>query len=276
MLKIFCYVLVLSFGASAFSKDKSFRGDWLFSAPSLTDGSVLDPKTKGDIYFNTTLSKFYGWNGSSWIDFGGGANTTLSNLGTTAINADLLPASSLSMNVGSQFLGTNNVWSRRFQGTDGSVNRFTIASTSTTMPSGVNVDTAFYVQSEQSFGLTTASNQTSNANPTKSVRIETGNKEAGTGNSGDVILQIGTSLGGTRGKIRLLDGTEGTTGHIWTSTNTSGSGRWSEVSSPSGTMCGWNDGTLTLNCKGVDPATACPTGYTQRTAAIGAVFCSAN
>ena len=33
--------------------------------------------------------------------------------------------------------------------------------------------------------------------------IETGNKTAGMGNSGPIVLQTGTSLGGTRGKITL-------------------------------------------------------------------------
>lgn len=74
--------------------------------------------------------------------------------------------------------------------------------------------------------LITCSNNDADANPTDDVFIESGNKTAGTGDSGDIITQTGTSAGGTRGKIIKKDGSEGTTGHVWTSTDTSGTGEW--------------------------------------------------
>lgn len=48
----------------------------------------------------------------------------------------------------------------------------------------------------------------------------------GLGNSGKVTLKTGPVTSGTRGQIQLLDGTEGTAGYVWTSTDTSGNGAW--------------------------------------------------
>jgi hypothetical protein len=48
---------------------------------------------------------------------------------------------------------------------------------------------------------------------------------AGAGTSGNVKIQTGTS-GGTRGDIIFIDGTEGVTGDVWTSVNSSGAGSW--------------------------------------------------
>ncbi len=60
------------------------------------------------------------------------------------------------------------------------------------------------------------------------VRVGSGNAQSNNGNSGDVIIGPGTITGGTgvRGKIKHVDGTEGTAGHLWTSTGTDGAGAW--------------------------------------------------
>ena len=57
--------------------------------------------------------------------------------------------------------------------------------------------------------LLTADNSTADANPTEDVTIKTGDKTAGTGDSGDFVVDIGTSAGGVRGKMVYKDGTEG-------------------------------------------------------------------
>jgi hypothetical protein len=59
------------------------------------------------------------------------------------------------------------------------------------------------------------------------ILIRSGSTNAG--NSGDLDLSVGTA-GGTRGKIRLLDGSIGTIGQVWTSTDTNGAGQWSSSS----------------------------------------------
>jgi hypothetical protein len=78
------------------------------------------------------------------------------------------------------------------------------------------------------------SNNAATANPTGTIRIETGNKTAGTGNSGDIYIQTGTSSGGTRGSIYHVDGSQGTAGMVWTSVGTQGKGTWASVTAPAG------------------------------------------
>lgn len=80
--------------------------------------------------------------------------------------------------------------------------------------------------------LGTADVAGSNASSTGSVVIGSGSKTAGTGNSGDVTLQPGTSAGGQRGRIDLVDSTEGFAGSMWTSNNNAGGGHW--VAPPAG------------------------------------------
>lgn len=68
---------------------------------------------------------------------------------------------------------------------------------------------------------------------TGEVFIATGDN-SGSGNSGNVTLSLGSIAGGTRGKFRIQDGTEGTSGYCWTSTDTSGSGSWQACSGGGG------------------------------------------
>lgn len=72
-------------------------------------------------------------------------------------------------------------------------------------PSGVSASAAIFDGSSLSGDLAvhSNSNSTADANPTKSVAIETGNKTAGTGDSGQVKITTGTSSGGVRGNIEL-------------------------------------------------------------------------
>ena len=74
--------------------------------------------------------------------------------------------------------------------------------------------------------VTSQDDSTANAIATGDIEVLTGSKSAGTGNSGSLILAIGTSSGGTRGTIKLQDGSQGTAGQVWTSTDTVGSGHW--------------------------------------------------
>ena len=60
-----------------------------------------------------------------------------------------------------------------------------------------------------------------------SLSLSSGNSTSGT--TGDINLIIGTT-GGARGQIALVDGSEGTAGHVWTSTDSSGKGAWAPAS----------------------------------------------
>lgn len=120
------------------------------------------------------------------------ADIDLNNLSTTAINTDLNPETDNSIDLGTSLL------------------RYAQA----------------FVQSIFTPLVKTLDNSTVDANPTDSLEIKTGDKTAGTGDSGDIIIQPGTSVGGSRGKLLLSDGSEGTVGHIWTSTDVNGRGNW--------------------------------------------------
>ena len=57
------------------------------------------------------------------------------------------------------------------------------------------------------------------------VELVSGNC-SGAGTSGSIGLVIGGTSGGSRGSISFSDGSEGTTGHVWTSKDTGGNGHW--------------------------------------------------
>lgn len=57
------------------------------------------------------------------------------------------------------------------------------------------------------------------------ITVSSGNVAAA-GDSGGVKLKTGTVSGGARGKISMVDGTEGTSGYVWTSSDTLGHGFW--------------------------------------------------
>jgi hypothetical protein len=75
------------------------------------------------------------------------------------------------------------------------------------------------------------------------VVITSGNA-SGAGTSGNVILNVGTTSGGTTGKIRFTDSSQGTIGHVWTSTDTRGGGAWA---APSGGGSSYSVSTKTAN-----------------------------
>ena len=90
--------------------------------------------------------------------------------------------------------------------------------------------------------INSSSNSNNDAVATPSISLLSGNKTSGTGNSGAITLQTGTSLagnggnitlkagestGGTDGKIILDDANLPTTiGYVWTSQTTTGEGAW--------------------------------------------------
>ena len=135
-----------------------------------------------------------------------GANTALSNLITTSINQDLLPNAA-----GSYTIGSNSLyWAQSF---------FNGVSISTGGLSTLLNTDLFLFTTDQS---TLASGN---------VVLKSGNTIASGLNSGNVTIQTGTVSGGTRGNIQLKNGSEGTLGYVWTSTDTSGSGSWLALAS---------------------------------------------
>jgi len=130
------------------------------------------------------------------------ALTTLANLGTTAINSDFTWNKGAGVAV--------NIIGKATVSTESS-GIFTINSGDAT---GAAANSGALVLKTGSSALGTTGNTT----------LSSGN--AASGNSGYVAIQTGTASG-TRGKIKLIDGSEGTIGHIWTQTAVDGSGAWS-------------------------------------------------
>lgn len=141
-----------------------------------------------------------------WLATGGSfANTTLSNLSTpTAINQDLLPGTDATFNLGNgseRFL-TLMLSSTATVGDVSVVNGSNVINlrTAVTTPTGLTANGVF---SAETVFVGTTNDATGTSTPTSEISIETGNKTAGTGNSGDINLQTGTSSGAQRGRVIL-------------------------------------------------------------------------
>lgn len=242
------------------------------------DGSTLSKSASGVKVSDATLAAK--------------ANITLDNLGTTAINADLifnktspiinggaqvltLAGTFLDTNVSAvrplldqtQTLGTSTRKYREhyvrdiFTYTAANVDATWLRGTVTTSPSGASVDGALQKATNS---ITPLAIYTPNrTNGSQNILIETGNVASGaqnsgkiscktgdvidgnsqdieiitgtnsgvSGNSGNILVRSGASSGGTRGKLRYQDGSEGTAGYVLTSTDTLGTATWAAAPS---------------------------------------------
>lgn len=195
-------------------------------------GTVFKQKTGTDLEFKTLLAgtNITITNNANDITIdssggGGGANTALSNLITTSINQNLLPSASGLRDLGSSTL----VWDETYTtsvivGSNVEPNPGVLQVT--TLPSAVSSPVLRPGGTSGRIGVMTSSAASLD---TGNLHLETGNVTAGANTSGSVKLRPGTSTG-TRGKIQFLDGSEGTAGHVWTSSDTSGNGAWAAAS----------------------------------------------
>lgn len=165
--------------------------------------------TIGHVWTSTDVNGSGSWQAAA----AAGANTTLSNLTSpTAINQNLLPSGTIQIGSLSTPFEVIRGQSIEAVGATAAISIVNGAGTpilqmqdSSSLPSG-NSAVIIRTQgasSSQILGLATENNATANATATKAVRIETGNKTAGTGNSGDIVLQTGTSSGGVRGDVDI-------------------------------------------------------------------------
>lgn len=142
-------------------------------------------------------------------DIDGKASTTLNNLGTTAINAALIPGADGTLDLGSL---AGNKWNDLYMKNgaisiySGSTLQGYLALSQTSGASGATLGVALYNASSSGalgtrhLGLSTT--PTSSTTESGSIYVETGNA-SGSGNSGSITLQTGTSASGTRGSIVL-------------------------------------------------------------------------
>ena len=163
---------------------------------------------------------------------GAKASATLNNLGTTAINADLLSASDNTINIGSVANRFANVWGD-FVSASSSIglrdlsNNPLLSMAVITNPYGLSyigpmlsgpIDMSLY----NAFGF----RGRAFAGQTHTLFCGTGNSTNG-GISGDFHLRTGySSNSANRGKLKVEDGSEGTIGHVLTSTDTLGRMHW--------------------------------------------------
>jgi hypothetical protein len=81
--------------------------------------------------------------------------------------------------------------------------------------------------------IISADNSAADTSPTNPIELITGTKTVGTGDSGSILFQTGSATG-NQGGISFKDGTEGTAGHVWVSSDTAGLGGWAV--SPASTL----------------------------------------
>lgn len=180
--------------------------------------------------------------------------------------ASIIPNATQTYNIGASAFTFTNAFLRTIQFYSGGTARGFLDGDNSTSPSGAGLELSLSTASaSQDLGIFTASsggltgslyletgNNTSVGNASGSARVSTGNitnaanasntgtitiisgNTAGAGSSGAIVLQTGT--GTTRGKLKFVDGSEGTTGHVWTSTDTLGNGAWQAAggASPAG------------------------------------------
>jgi hypothetical protein len=179
----------------------------------------------------TELSYLSGATSSIQTQLGNKASTTLDNLGTTAINTNLIPSATNSHDLGTTSVrwkdlylagaitsaggasfgagitatgtissGAYNLTGDALEVSGGAVR----VSSFTTPITGVAAASLFPVSpAAVPVSIFTRDNSTNDAVASGDALIETGDKTDGTGNSGSIKLQTGSSVGGTRGSIEL-------------------------------------------------------------------------
>ena len=180
----------------------------------------------GKIYIAIDTGNTYRWSGSTYVQISAsGANQELSNLTSpTSVNQDLVPDIDSSKDLGSVL----KYWFTAFINQIFVGNLYPGRLGDKTNADSIGSTTFSSEVASQHTTIETIGDNTANSVSTGSLYLLTGNKLAGTGNSGDINIKPGTSAGGQRGKIKLRDGSEGTVGHVWTSTGVNGEGAWAE------------------------------------------------
>ena len=170
----------------------------------------------------------------SWSTVTSGANTALSNLTATSVNATLLPTTDASINLG-QLTGIggvrrwNDIYSRYIQ--IGGASQAIALVSNGTKPTGGTGPSLFVPTLGPGTGgrlqIFTSDNANVDAIEAGPIFIEGGNKTAGTGNGGGINITAGSSVGGSPGLIKLLrSGIPSVVGQIWTATGIDGTGYW--------------------------------------------------
>jgi hypothetical protein len=185
---------------------------------------------------DTELGYLSGVTSSIQTQLNGKASTTLNNLGTTSINANLLPDAAGTRNLGSnslpwQQLTSNNVVATQISlfNSIGGTNRGIIdATTPRTLASGDVSELTIWAPNLSATDIGIQAGDPASG-PTGSVFVSTGNASVNN-NSGSIRLYTGTVSGtGVRGTIDFRDASLATAsvGYVWSLSNTTtGAGNW--------------------------------------------------
>jgi len=180
-------------------------------------------------------------------------NANSLDLTNAPIGSNILPNVTNTYDLGSssslfwKVLYANDVRSPQIRvtdATDSPANHLELTAIPQTGPNSVSYATSMRtIRSEDNLGIYTRNNtqttkdiflgsgdqtNATGANLSGDVKISTGDNSSSDAGapSGDILLETGSVNGGTQGDIIFKDGSEGTAGHVWTSTGTLGEGNW--------------------------------------------------
>ena len=184
----------------------------------------------GDVFISTSTQSIYTKTGSgdtNWsiLSAGSGANQALSNLTSpTAINQDLIFAEG----------GPANLKTQDEIGSPSANLTISTGATDTSSSGDIVFGSGAPGTANTDSGVTfIGSGAVTGTGSSGNVNIISGS--AVDGASGGVALVTGSISGtGTRGNIIFADGSEGTTGYVWTSVDTFGAGHWAPAAGGTG------------------------------------------
>ena len=201
----------------SFSRIRAFR----FS-PDLTTYSFTGDFTSGSANITNVVGTIPAWlNNGGYTVYASGYTTrstgSTSVGGVTSVNS--FSGATITMNTQAVATGTSIA--------------FTIVPQVTFRTEDQTTRHSAFIQTKSGNATTLESGSVLNASgKTTTARsgdvINTSGSSSSGGTTGDVVLNIG-STSGTKGKIRFTNANEGTSGHVWTSTDTTGGGQWSAL-----------------------------------------------
>ncbi len=223
-------------GSSIFDVNSTVMGSTPCPVMTEAERDAIGTPDKGLCVFNSTSNLLNNFNGTIWVASGGGGGG--GDLWSDPVDADIVPDAANTRDLGTLAnpfeLGNID----RVFVTDG------VGGATGSLDLGSNLlsISGFLIRTQATdipLTIQTLNDSDANADPTQNVYILSGNKLAGTGDSGDIIAQTGTSAGGARGQFVYKDGTEGTSGDVLTSTGILGEVSWITPAGGGGDL--WSD-----------------------------------
>lgn len=161
-------------------------GDVVLDTDDISEGST-------NLYFTDSRAQ-----AALVSDLSGKANVTLNNLGVTAINDDLIPATTATINLGESLKQFNDTYTVRLLANQAFIKHVVIG-TVETLPDGSSNTGSSINSSVDHLGIYTSNDSLF---PSKDIRLLTGNV-TGSLNSGNLLLRSGSVVSGTKGSLTV-------------------------------------------------------------------------